>query len=193
MPALCVSSLVTLCLFRHAAAATLEQWDSGCWSLCRGSCTPFIFYKPVVSLPHSTDSMAWHHFQQNRQWVHIASSSATLALLWHSLSGLPARIFILTITICWLLLFRMPGNAPLIDHDNCSTQTFWFLSDVSQLNIFFSEVLDRASNQLRWKNFVLETWDAVVVELAAADTDSFLVRRISTTKTKTLGQAIQKL
>jgi len=65
-------------------------------------------------------------------------------------------------------VFRLPGDALLLGYDNDGSQT--------QLNFFFSEVLDRASNRLEWRSLVRER-----EMLAGGGGEGFLVRRVRLT------------
>jgi len=72
MHAFSLSSLV-LCIYSTYRCSILEEWDSLLVSLnaslyvTRGSCTPFIHYRQVVSSPNSRNSMAWLYFHQKHR------------------------------------------------------------------------------------------------------------------------------
>jgi len=106
----------------------------------RASCTSFIRYRPVVSSTYCRTLMAWLCFQQNRYLIHVTSSSvryySSATPAWMDTHIDTGRLLTGFVPDTW----QCPSGRP---------RQSWLsnmLSDLSQLNHFFSKVFDRTSN-----------------------------------------------
>jgi len=132
MHAFCVSSLwdcIDMQMQRpRKVRLILMPLNDGCcvW----GICIPFVAIDQWC-LRRNLE-IWWHDFISNKTVGECTSQVFLLDIIYPRrltlLNRLPTWTLILTLDACWLLLFRMSGDAPLVDYNNHGSQTSWVTS-----------------------------------------------------------------